>query len=147
MKNRGCCRQAPINPCHISQIYTFFGFQSSVATLVTFRSRFISSQNSRKKTRSKNPKKYQPNQAKLATVICSCRKVEIKAKFYRRTVCALAFPFRWSKRNFFLKKKLLEVEKLVVRKKKRTKIETQHLLTRTQDKVSQESELEKNRHR
>ena len=46
-------------------------------------------------------------------------------------------------KEFFLKKKLLEVEKLVVWKGKKTKIETQHLLTRTQDKVSLESERKK----
>ena len=42
-------------------------------------------------------------------------------------------------KEFFLKKKLLEVEKLGGRRKG-TKIETQHLLTRSQDKVSLESE-------
>ena len=42
-------------------------------------------------------------------------------------------------KEFFFEKKLLEVEKLVVGKKGH-KIETQHLLTMSQDKVSLESE-------
>ena len=94
------------------------GFWSSMATLVTFSSRFISSQNSRKKTRSKNPKNISPTRRNWPQYYVAVERSKLRPSFIDGPFVHWHFHFVGQK-EFFLKKKLLEVEKLVVWKGKK----------------------------